>query len=466
MPKASSPKMASRQVNGHPPRKDWTQGGIVRNLLLLSWPVGVHESFYMGSQFLDMVWIGRMGKVAPIAGLGAASIVVQVGNAALRGFVTGARAVVARFVGTGDDKGANHAASQGLIINAVFGVIMAAAGSFLAEPILRLLGLEADVVAQGTAYMRIIFAGWAPYALWIVAFGVLQASGDTVTPMRITIFIRSVWIVLDPILIFGWWVFPRLGIGGAALAQVISQILAISLALWVFFSGRTRLRLTWRGFRPDLNMMWRIVKISIPAAVMDLQRAFGNALLTRLMAAFGTLAVAGHSMVARVEQMISPVQIMLGRGTGVLVGQNLGAGQPGRAERSSWLAVGFLEVFQIACSIAIWLWAENIVRIFNSDPALVELTSIFLRIAVAGYLVESFTSILQQAIAGAGDTIPPMLISLVMIWLVQLPLAFLLPRVAVLGVLGVRWAIVAGLVVGAIAYVIYFQMGRWKHKKV
>ena len=155
-----------------------------------------------------------------------------------------------------------------------------------------------------------------------------------------------------------------------------------------------------------------------------------------------------------------------GMGAGVLVGQNLGAGRPDRAEKNGWLALGFLEAFMVVCSAAILLWAENIMGVFTTDPGLVQLGGIFLRIASAGYIVMAFVSVLQSCIAGAGDTIPTMIISVAMIWVVQLPLAFLLPRYTSLGVYGLRWAIVANVLAGAIAYIIYFKLGRWKAKKV
>ncbi|MDP2729680.1 MAG: MATE family efflux transporter [Dehalococcoidales bacterium] len=446
--------------------RDWTKGSTGRNLLVLSWPVWVHEVFFQGTQILDMIWVGRLG-VASVAGLGVATIVIRVGNSAVRGLSIGARAMVARFVGAGDDEGAIHAARQVLIVSAAFGTVMAAIAVPLAGPVLRFLGLMPEVVAEGTLYLRIMFLSWIPYSLWMVAYGgILHASGDTVNPMRITIFIRSVWMVLSPSFIFGWWIFPRLGVAGAAMATLVSQCLAIALALWVLFSGKSRLKLTLEGLRFDTNIIWRAVKVSLPAAVQDMQRSFGNLVLTRLMIPFGTVAVAAHSLANRVDMMISPVNIALGRGAGVLVGQNLGAGYAERAERSGWLGAAFNEVFVIGGSVVILLWAEGIVRLFSSDPELVGLTAVFLRIAAAGYLVNGFEMILQQSIASAGDTVPPLLVSLVTIWLVQLPLAFLLPRVTALGVYGVRWAMVISLVLGAIVYSIYFRLGRWKRKKL
>jgi len=156
----------------------------------------------------------------------------------------------------------------------------------------------------------------------------------------------------------------------------------------------------------------------------------------------------------------------LGRGAGVLVGQNLGAHQPERAEKSGWLAVGLSEGFALIISVVMLLWAENIIRIFNAEPDVVELASIFVRIQAASGLALGIYHVLGYCISGAGDTLPPLLITLLNFWLVQIPLAYFLPKVTNLGVYGVRWAIVAGLVTGAVTYIIYFRLGRWKYKKV
>ena len=250
------------------------------------------------------------------------------------------------------------------------------------------------------------------------------------------------------------------------MTQVISQSLASFLGLWVLFKGRSRLRLTLRNFCIDLNIIWRIVKIGIPATGVSVQRSFGNLVLTWFMVPFGTLAVAAHSLVQRVEMVLFLPSAPLGNAAGVLVGQNLGANQPERAERSGWLAAAIVEIVMLIGSLVIMFWAERLIGIFNTEPALVELASVFLRIAAAGYLVMSFVLVLQQCISGAGDTLTAMLFSLVMLWVVQVPLAFLLPQVNDLGVYGVRWALVIGMLVGAVVNVIYFRSGRWQRKKI
>jgi Na+-driven multidrug efflux pump len=209
-----------------------------------------------------------------------------------------------------------------------------------------------------------------------------------------------------------------------------------------------------------------MVRIGIPASVMGMERNLGQFVLMWFMAPFGTLAVAGHTLNQRIEMFLFMPAWGLGMAAGVLVGQNLGAQQPARAERTGWLAAGIVEGFMVICSLALLIWAEAFIHIFSSDPDLVPVAATFLRIAAAGYIVMGFAAVLQQCISGSGDTIPPMLVSIATMWPVQLPLAYFLPRFTNLGVYGVRWAIVVGMVVGAIAYTVYFQLGRWKRKRV
>ena len=446
--------------------RDWTRGSVIRNLLTLSWPMVVMECFYAVGQTVDMIWVGKLGA-ASIAGVGYASMVLMVVMSAMMGLIiVGMRAMVARFVGAGDVRGANRVAGQAFVLSAVYGAVVTTTGVLFAEPILGLFGLEADVIAEGVAYMRIMFAGWAVMPVWMISFSIMQASGDTVTPMKITALIRFTHLLLVPFLIFGWWVFPYFGVSGAALANVVAQTLGMSLSLWVFFSGRTRLHLTLRDFAIDLNIIWRIVRIGIPACVMGIQRSFGILVMGRFMADFGTLAQAAHSLARSVDMVLFIPSAALATGAGVLVGQNLGARQPRRAERSAWLATGLVQVILLVGAVAMLLWAEGIIRIFNTEPALVALASAFLRIAAVSYLVMALVVVLQQAISGAGDTVPPMIFSVVMVWAVQIPLAFYLPKVMDLGVYGVRWALVASTLVGAVTYTTYFRLGRWKRKNV
>lgn len=445
--------------------KDWTKGSIPRNLLLLSWPMVAMESLYVVSQIVDMIWVGKLGS-SSIAGVGIANIVLMLIMSIDMGLIVGVRAIIARYVGAGDVMTANHIAGQGFIIAAIWGSLMTIAGILLAKPIISLFGVETEVVAEGITYMRIMFAGWVAMEILVMGLYIIQSSGDTITPLKVEVLIRIIHVSLCPFIVFGWWVFPRWGVGGAALSNIISHFLGAVLVLWVLFKVNTRLRLTLIDFRPVLNIIWRILKIGIPASVMSLQRSFGNLVLTWFIAAFGTLAVAAHSLTSRIEMFLLIPGMALGAGAGVLVGQNLGAGQPKRAERSAWFAVGFVGAVMVGCVTMILLWAENIIGVFTTEPDLIEIGSIFLRIAAAGYLMMALGSVLQHCIAGAGDTVPNMIVSIAMIWIVQLPLAYLLPRVTTLEVYGIRWAMVASTFAGLIAYVSYFVLGKWKTKKI
>ncbi len=445
--------------------RDWTQGNIFHNLLRLSWPMVVSNSLNMLGPTIDMIWVGRLGA-ASIAGVGVAGIAVMMIMAAIMGLMMGMRAMVARFVGAGDVKGANHVAQQAFVISIAFAIVMAVIGMFFAEPILGLFGLEPDVVSEGVAYMRVLFVGAAAMVFRMMAEGVMQASGDSVTPMRIAIVFRLFHVALCPFLIFGWWLFPRLGVAGAATTNIVSQSLGLSISLWILFTGRTRLRLTMRNFRLDPNIIWRIVKIGFPALISGIQRTLSNFFVMLFMSPFGTIAVAAHTINQRIEMMLFMPGMAFGMASGVLVGQNLGAGQPERAERSAWLAAGLVEALLVACSVIILLAAEHIVRIFNADPGLVSVAGTFLRIAVAGYVILGLMVVFMQSLAGAGDTVPTMIFSMVTVWFVTLPLAYFLPRITDLGMYGVRWGMASGMIFSALLYTIYFRLGRWKRKRV
>jgi len=445
--------------------RDWTKGSILLNLLSLSWPMIVSDSFNLLGPTIDMIWVGKLG-VASIAGVGVAGMGLMIVTLGRMGINTGMRAMIARFIGAGDNEGANHVAQQALVVNAAYTVIFATIGILFSEQILKLFGVEADVVVEGSAYLRIMFAGTAATSFHMLAEGVMQAAGDTMTPMKISATSRVTHTALCPFLVFGWWVFPRLGVTGAAMASVITQSLAMALGLWIVFTGRSRLRLTLRNFHFDPNVIWRIVRIGIPASIMMVQRSVGGLVLMLFIIPFGTIPVAAHTVLRRLTMFVSMPSLAFGRCAGVLVGQNLGAQQPGRAGRSAWLAVSFSESLMIIFSVVMLLWPGSVIRIFSSDPDLVKIASVFLRIAVVGYLATGFDYVLQMSLSGAGDTLPPMLVSLLRTWVVTVPLAYFLPQVANLGVYGVRWAMAIGIVIGTIVYIIYFQVGRWKRKKV
>ncbi len=445
--------------------RDWTQGSISGNLVSLGWPMMVGGTLNMLGPTIDMIWVGKLGPAA-IAAVGMSGMVVMLANSMLMGMFQGLRAMVARFIGAGDPEEANRVAQQAVAVAVVYSICMALIGILLSERILVLMNVGQDVIAEGAPYLRINFVGMVTMSFRNLTESAMQASGDSRTPMWIAVLFRLFHIALAPFLIFGWWFFPRMGVTGAAMTGVFSQGLGASLGLWYLFSGRTRLKLTMRGFRFRLDLIWRLLRLALPASVTAMERTLGNLILIRFMSPFGTLAVAGHSINQRIEMFLQVPAMGLGQAAGVLAGQNLGARQPGRAERTGWIGVGLLSALMVVCSAGVLIFAEPIVGIFTDDTALVPMAATFIRIAAAGYLLIGCNSVLQQCITGAGDTLIPMLVMLINMWAVQVPLAAILPKVGGLGVLGVRWAMVLGTVTAVVAYITYFRMGRWKTRRV
>ena len=462
--------LAGEQVEGTAesrsgPDLDRTRGSIVRNLLVLAWPIASSFGLYSIGSLVDMMWVGHLGPEY-IAGVGSAAMALWLGLAGAMGIGVGARALVARLTGAGDLEGANRATQQALLAAGVYGLLIALLASFFAEPILRLVGVDESVVSKGAMYMRIFAFSALPSSLWIVLEAVMQASGDVVRPLLMTVASKVVHAVVEPLFIFGWLFFPALGVKGAALTYVVTESIGFIAGVWIVLNGYTRLRFQPVGFRLDLKTVWRIVRIGLPAVLFSAQASLGSLVFLRLIAPFGTTAVAAHNLGLRVEGLIMMPMGGMSLAAAVWVGQNLGAKQPGRAERGAWIAIGLVEIFTAVVATAILVFAPNIVRIFNPEPELIGLASGFLRIAAAGYFVVGIFTVLQNCLNGAGDTLPPTMITLLITWLVQVPLAFFLPTFTGLAAYSVRWGILMGWVVAAVVYVLYFRLGKWKRKRV
>jgi putative MATE family efflux protein len=445
--------------------KDLTKGSIIGNLWSLSWPITVSTTIMMLGPIIDMIWIGKLGS-AEMAGVGISGIVVSLINSLIMGLFTGLRAMVARFVGAGDKEQANHVAQQAFVIGVALSLVMAVIGQLFATSIMKLWQLEPDVIAAGATYMRIELIGTFTMSFGMLAQSIMQASGDAQTPMKISVGTRILHIALCPFLIFGWWIFPQLGVSGAALTGVISQGIGGAIGLWVLFSGRTRLHITLRNFNFDWGIIWRVMKIGIPSSLGGIHMNIGSIVFMWFIAPFGTLAVAGHNLVSRVDMFVMMPAMGLGVAAGILAAQNLGAQQPGRSAKTAWIAIGWFSGLMAVFSIAIWFFAGNIVRIFNPETELIDLASTFLKIQIASYMCNGLMMVMMNVMNAVGDTLIAFIIDLVTMWGIRVPLAILLPKIANLGVYGVRWALVADTVSSAIIFIIYFQSGRWKKKKV
>jgi putative MATE family efflux protein len=285
--------------------------------------------------------------------------------------------------------------------------------------------------------------------------------------MKINIGYRIFHMMLAPMLVFGVWIFPQLGVRGAALSNVIAQAIGGSLALWILFSGRTRLRVTLKNFRFDRALIWRTVRIGIPASITAVERSFSDLVLVRFIIPFGTFSVAAHAVTQRIDQLVQMPCGGLGTAAGVLAGQNLGAGKPERASRGGWMAAGLATAFTVTASILIFFGAQKFIAFYApGNPEVVRLASDFLKIQIFGYLLWGGVIALSMCLNGAGDTTITMITNLTAMWGVAISLAFILSNFTELGVYGIRWAMVIGITARAIIYAAYFKSGRWQRKKV
>jgi putative MATE family efflux protein len=414
---------------------------------------------------IDMFWVARLGSDA-IASLGVSGIVVAVVISLIFGLFTGTSAIIARFMGAKDAEGANRAAQQAFVVGLGMALLIAVIGIFLSEPILKLLGVSPEVLAEGTRYLRIQLVGMITMTVLQVSQSIMQASGDSLNPLKVSITFRLLQVGLCPLLVFGWGFFPKLGVTGAALSNLITQGLGSALALWILLGGHTRLKVSFKGFQFDPNIIARTVLIGIPSSTTFVLISFTELIMTKFIAAFGTAAIASQMLAQRIDQMIQNLSGGLGTAAGVLGGQNLGARKPERAERTGWFAVAMASGITFCCSIVVWFWIEHILGLFNKDPALISVASTFLRIQIVGYCVWGMVVGFSLFLNGVGDTLIPLLANISTMLGVQVTLAYLLPKHTDLGLYGIRWAVVSGVVIRAVIYLIYFKGGRWKRKRV
>lgn len=459
-PPSLSPGHGGRGIPpGRTAGRDLTSGSIPRNLWGLAWPQMVESVLNVADQLADLLWAGRLGA-RHVAGLGVSQTYVMTAMTGRMGFDTAMRAMVSRAVGAGDLGRANHVALQAFTLSGAFSVMMAVVGVFFTEPLLRLLGVPESVVDAGAMYMRIQFVGMAGMAFRMMSGAALQASGDTITPMKATTATRVIHIALSPALVFGWGPLPSMALAGAATANVLSQFFGAGMNFRALFKGTSRLHLTFKGYRPDFPLLWQIVRTGLPASVTQAERNIASLILFGLVAPYGATTLAAFSLTRRVEMLAMMGAMGMGQSAGVMVGQNLGAGKPERARASVVWALFFVTALSSLIVGTMIAFPRPFLHIFNNDPELLDQAVVWLRIQAIGYLVMGSGMVFMQSYNTAGDTLVPMLTTLVSIWLVQQPLALLLPGLG-LGAYGIAWAIVIGMAVRLGIYVPYFFHGRW-----
>lgn len=440
-----------------------TSGHLLAGLFSLATPMLIQALLQNLQNIIDLYFVGGLGNSA-VAAVSASGTLLFVLTPVMMGASVGIIALVSRFIGQGDHAQACRTAGQTLTIAAFFGLLLAVVGWNYTPHLFRMMNTPEDVIADGLSYLQIsLFFSFTMFILFL-GNAAMQGGGDAWTPMLIMAISNVINIVLDPLLIYGPWIFPRLGVAGAAWATVIAQFTAAVTSMLWLLSGRLHLKLSLRDLLPNGNLCWRITKIGLPGAGQMLLRSLMNATMFRIVSPFGTSALAGYSVSTRLNMMVLMPAFSFGNASATMVGQNLGAGRPDRAARAAWAAVFIEACIMVVVSVLLIFQAPFFLKIFLNESEAIRIGSEYFHVEAPFYIFSAVSIVLSRAMGGAGASLAPFLINAFSLWGLQVPLAYALS--ARFGTIGI-WAAMAttqvihGLLVGG-----WFMLGRWKHKKV
>jgi len=373
---------------------------------------------------------------------------------------------VARRTGAKDSEGAGRAAVQGVLLGAVLAVVVGVAGGIMAPRLLGLLGASPTVLATGSGFTRIMLGGSVTIVLLFMINAAFRGAGDASTTLRTLWLANGINILLGPVLVFGLGPAPRLGVNGAALATNIGRGIGVLYQVWMLGRGGGRLvirraHLTFDG--ETLRTILRIARSGVVQMLIGMASWIG---LVRILAAFGSSALAGYTIAMRVVMFMLLPSWGLGNAAATLVGQNLGAGNPARAEQAVWRAALYNCIFLGVIGLMLVPLGPWVVRLFTSDAEVVFQGGRCLRIVAAGFAFYAYGMVVSQAFNGAGDTRTPTWINLGCFWLGELPVALFLSRWFGLGSSGVYIAITLAFSSLAVVSIVLFRRGRWKTIRV
>ena len=461
--------------------RDLTQGSIPKTLWFLAWPSVVTDVLRAIDQLADLFWAGFISFNA-VATVGISQTYVMVFNTGRTGLDAASRAMISRAIGSKDIALANHLTIQSLLLNSVFSLTWITLACIFAEWLLHLIGVTNETVQEGVWYMRYRFIGSFFFTQTMSSSAALSAAGDTVTAMKGQGINRILNVVLMPLLVFGWLGLPAMGFSGTGMAFLLAQIPGAVLNYHALLTGTSRLHIRLRDVRIDLPVMWRQLRIGIPASVTGMERSLAQIVVYGLVAPFGDMSLAAYAMTSRLQNFMNIGFSGLGSATGILVGQNLGAQRPERAIGTVWWALAGTALMSAVVGTLILLFPTAFVIPFTRDPALLALSAQWLTIMVFGFLAMGVGQVFMQTFNTAGDTFFPMIVTLASIWLVQQPFAIILsglgqdwtilgwhiplPSVSGLGEFGIAWAMVLAMVLRLFLYFPYFLKGSWMKRNV
>jgi putative MATE family efflux protein len=444
--------------------RDYTRGSLNRAVALLAIPMVLEMAGESAFAVADAFFVARLGGEA-LAAVGLTESVLEIIYAIAIGLSMSTTAMVARRFGEKNERAAARTAVQAIAVGIATSIILGAAGVIWAPQLLRIMGATPETVEIGTTYTRVMYGTMGVIVLLHLNNAIYRGAGDAAMAMRSVWLANGINIVLDPLLIFGLGPFPELGLTGAAVATTIGRGTGVAYQFWGLSRGR-RLRVRGSDVRLDLRIVRSLLRISGGGVGQLLVSQASYIGLIRILASFGTAVLAGYVVAIRVVIFVIMPAWGLSNAAATLVGQNLGARKPKRAERAVYVTGAWNMLFMTVITVLFVTFASQIIAPFVADPESHAAGTSALRIISYGYVFYAWGMVMLQAFNGAGDTATPTKLNFVIFWLFQLPLAWMLARTLGLGPVGVYWAIAIAYSLSAVIGILLFRRGRWKEKEV
>lgn len=446
-------------------KEDFTTGSIRLSIFYLAIPMILEMIMESLFAIVDIFFVGKLG-VNAIATVGLTESVITIVYSISIGLSMAATAVVARRIGEKKYKAASDSTFQSILLGFLLALLIGISGYVFAIPILQLMGASAEIIAEGVGYTRIIFAGNVSIMLLFIINGAFRGAGNAAIAMRSLWLANGINIVLDPLLIFGLGLIPALGIEGAAWATTIGRTVGVLYQFYWLFRGNARIRLSARNMVIRYKTIANIFKVSLGGMGQFLIDSASWIFLTRIVSESGSVALAAYTIAFRIVAFTILPAWGLSNAAATLVGQNLGANLPQRAERSVWYTAKYNVIFLGVVSLIFLVSADVFVKLFANDPQVVRLGAQALKIFCLGYVFFAYGMVVQQSFNGAGDTRTPTLVNLGVLWMLQIPMAYVFALQFGWGAIGVFISISICHSLHALVSGWLFRKGKWKMVKV
>lgn len=446
--------------------QNFTEGSIGRAIFLLSVPMVLEMAMESLFGIVNIFWVGKLGK-DQAAAVGITESLLTIVFTVAMGLSMGTTAMVARRIGEKDPDGAGRVAEQSILLGILVSIPIALIGVIFHRQLFALMNAEAAVVSAGSGYVTVIFGANIVIMLIFLINAIFRGAGDAAIAMRALWIGNAINLVLDPCLIFGLGPFPELGVTGSAIATTIGRGIAVAYQFSRLTGGHGRVPLKFsRLFKPDVNLMLTLLRISIGGMFQMLIATSAWMVLMSLVGKFGSAAQAGYTFAIRIIVVTILPAWGMSNAAATLVGQNLGAQKPERAEKSVWLTCHSNAIFMAGVTILYTVFPEFLIRIFTKDETVIPFGVEALRYIGYGYIFYGYGMVLSASFNGAGDTYTPTVINLICFWLLQMPMAYWLSMKTGMGASGVFLAVTLAESVLAIIAMVLFKRGKWKGQKV